>query len=466
MQQLQDELTNCGIDCTVDGRPKHLHSIFKKMVARHIEFEQVYDVIAFRVLVDSVSHCYEVLGHVHSLWHPIPGRFKDYIAMPKPNQYQSLHTSVIGPKGERIEIQIRTTEMHRIAEEGIAAHWQYKEKVGDKNKQQFAWLRQLLEWQQDLKDPNEFLDTVKYDLIHRRSIRIHPARRGDFLKRGATPVDFAFAIHSEVGTHCAGAKANGRMVPLRYELKNGDMVEIITNAQQRPSKDWLSFVRTGKAKSKIRAIVQAEERSRSKELGRELLEREMRRYGMSLQKFIKDGALQHVAEESRHRSIDSLFVAWATVARPHNRSSSGSTQGSYPRPSSLPCWGSCCARWRVGPPAASWCKASKTSWCALAAAATPCLAMPSSDFVTRGRGITVHLPNCSRALDADPARRIDVSWDPRGTFSRPVTVRVLTSDRPGILATISHNRSPTMASIYRRPIARSPTPTVLSIRSK
>ncbi len=439
VQQLQNELTNCGIDCSVDGRPKHLHSIFKKMVARHIEFEQVYDVIAFRVLVESVSHCYEVLGHVHSLWHPIPGRFKDYIAMPKPNQYQSLHTSVIGPKGERIEIQIRTSEMHRIAEEGIAAHWQYKEKVGDKNKQQFAWLRQLLEWQQDLKDPNEFLDTVKYDLFTDEVFVFTPRGEVISLKRGATPVDFAFAIHSEVGTHCAGAKANGRMVPLRYELKNGDMVEIITNAQQRPSKDWLSFVRTGKAKSKIRAIVQAEERSRSKELGRELLEREMRRYGMSLQKFIKDGALQHVAEESRHRSIDSLFVALGYGRTTAQQIIERLNPGKLPAPEQPSMLGQLLRKVARRSTGGVMVQGIEDVLVRFGRCCNPLPGDAIIGFVTRGRGITVHLPNCSRALDADPARRIDVSWDPRGTFSRPVTVRVLTSDRPGILATISQS---------------------------
>ena len=436
---LREELSSCGIACVVDGRPKHLYSIHKKMVARHIEFEQVYDVIAFRVVVESVSQCYEVLGHVHSLWHPIPGRFKDYIAMPKPNQYQSLHTSVIGPSGERIEIQIRTQEMQRVAEEGIAAHWEYKDrKLGEKSKQQFAWLRQLLEWQQDLKDPNEFLDTVKYDLFTDEVFVFTPRGEVISLKRGATPVDFAFAIHSEVGTHCAGAKCNGRMVPLRYELKNGDMVEIITNAQQRPSKDWLSFVRTGRAKSKIRAIVQTEERSRSRELGRELLERELKRYGLSLQKYIKDGTLQKVAEESRHRTVDSLFVALG-----YGRSTAGQIieklvpgkLPAAPQPSVLgQIFRKVVARRSTG---GVMVQGIEDVLVRFGRCCNPLPGDPITGFVTRGRGITVHLPTCSRALDADPERRIDVTWDPAGTSARPVTIRVLTSDRPGILATVS-----------------------------
>lgn len=437
---LQQELEACGIQCAVDGRPKHLFAIHKKMVSRHIEFEQVYDVIAFRVLVETLSQCYEVLGHVHSLWHPIPGRFKDYIAMPKPNQYQSLHTSVIGPKGERIEIQIRTQEMHRVAEEGIAAHWEYKErrKIGEKNKQQFAWLRQLLEWQQDLKDPNEFLDTVKYDLFVDEVFVFTPRGEVISLKRGATPVDFAFAIHTEIGTHCAGAKVNGRMVPLRYELKNGDMVEIITNSQQRPSKDWLSFVRSGRAKSKIRTIVQTEERARSKELGRELLERELKRYGQSLQKFVKDGTLQRVAEESKHRSVDTLFVALgygrSTAAQIMERLMPGKVPTPETQPSVLGQLFRKVARRSTG---GVMVQGIDDVLVRYGRCCNPLPGDPIIGFVTRGRGITVHLPSCSRALDADPQRRIDVTWDPRGTFSRPVAIRVLTSDRPGILATIS-----------------------------
>ena len=440
VESLREELTECGIQCAVDGRPKHLYSIHKKMTARHIEFEQVYDVIAFRVTVESVSQCYEVLGNVHSLWHPIPGRFKDYIAMPKANQYQSLHTSVIGPHGERIEIQIRTNEMHRVAEEGIAAHWEYKEnrKLGDKGKAQFAWLRQLLEWQQDLKDPNEFLDTVKYDLFVDEVFVFTPRGEVISLKRGATPVDFAFAIHSEVGMHCAGAKVNGRMVPLRYELKNGDMVEILTSQQQRPSKDWLSFVRTGRAKSKIRAIVQAEERARSKELGRELLERELKRYNLSLQKFLKDGSLQLVAEESKHRTVDALFVALGYGRSTPNQIIEKLSPGKLPaepQPSMLgQIFRRVAARRSTGGVMVQGIED------VLVRFGRCCNPLPGDaiiGFVTRGRGITVHLPSCSRALDADPARRIEVTWDPRGTISRPVTVRVLTSDRPGILATIS-----------------------------
>ncbi|RYF04355.1 MAG: bifunctional (p)ppGpp synthetase/guanosine-3',5'-bis(diphosphate) 3'-pyrophosphohydrolase, partial [Oxalobacteraceae bacterium] len=411
----------------------------RKMTVRHLEFEQIYDAIAFRVLVASVSQCYEVLGHVHSLWHPIPGRFKDYIAMPKPNQYQSLHTSVIGPKGERIEVQIRTKQMHAVAEEGIAAHWEYKEgrKLEDKNKQQFAWLRNLLEWQQDLKDPNEFLDTVKYDLFVDEVFVFTPRGEVVSLKRGATPVDFAFAIHTEVGTHCAGAKVNGRMVPLRYELKNGDMAEIITNSQQRPSKDWLSFVRTGRARTKIRTIVQAEERERSRELGRELLERELKRYGVSLQKHLKDGTLQHLAEETRHKSVDALFVGLGYGRSMPQQIIERLGLGKAPTQAPPSVLGQLFRKVARRSTGGVMVQGLEDVLVRYGRCCSPLPGDPIIGFITRGRGITVHLPSCSRALDAEAERRIEVSWDPQGTFARPVTIRVLTADRPGLLATIS-----------------------------
>jgi GTP diphosphokinase / guanosine-3',5'-bis(diphosphate) 3'-diphosphatase len=426
------------IPAQVQGRPKDLYSIHRKMASRHIEFEQVYDVVAFRVLVESVGHCYEVLGHVHSMWRPIPGRFKDYVAMPKPNSYQSLHTSVVGPHGERIEVQIRTQEMHRINEEGIAAHWEYKEKgpLAASGRDQFAWLRQLMEWQRELKDPNEFLDTVKFDLFTDEVFVFTPRGQVVSLQRGSTPVDFAYSIHTEVGNRCSGAKVNGRMVPLRYALKNGDMVEVTTHPGQKPSKDWLSFVCTGRAKTKIRAEVRKEERSRSKELGREILERELKKRGVSLQKLIKKGDLQRIVEDTRHRTIDGLFIALGygktttgqvldrllpnkeeekpetPLGKLINRVARRSTGGVVVQglDDVLIRYGKCCS---------------------------PLPGEAVTGFVTRGRGITVHGANCPRAIDADPERRIEVNWDERGTVERPVSVRVMTTDVPGLLASIS-----------------------------
>jgi GTP diphosphokinase / guanosine-3',5'-bis(diphosphate) 3'-diphosphatase len=436
---LKNDLGERGVKCDVLGRPKHLYSIYKKMVSRRIEFEQVYDVIAFRVIVDNIGNCYEVLGHVHSLWRPIPGRFKDYIAMPKPNQYQSLHTSVIGPHAERIEIQIRTRDMHRVAEEGIAAHWEYKEraKMEERANKQFAWLRQLLEWQQDLKDPTEFLDTVKYDLFTDEVFVFTPKGEVISMKRGATPVDFAYSVHTEVGNHCAGAKVNGRMVPLRHGLKNGDMVEIITNAAQRPSKDWLSFARTGRARTKIRAFVRADERERSKELGREILERELKKNGISLQKLVKSGKLQEIAEESKYKSLDSMFVAlgYGKTLPAHilekvipfkaQATSEESKLGQIFRAVTRRSTGGIVVQ------------GIDDVLVRYAKCCNPLPGEPIAGFITRGRGITIHSANCSRALDTDQERKIEVSWDEKGTVQRPVSVRVLTADRPGILAHIS-----------------------------
>ena len=440
---IHEQLSERGLECQVKGRPKDLHSIYKKMRSRSIAFEDVQDVIAFRILVDTVGQCYEALGHAHSLWHPVPGRFKDYIAMPKPNRYQSLHTTVIGPEGERIEVQIRTHEMHSISEEGIAAHWEYKEanKLGEKSKQQFAWLRQLLEWQRDLKDPTEFLDTVKYDLFTDEVFVFTPRGEVISLKRGATPVDFAFAIHTEVGTHCAGAKVNGRMVPLRYELKNGDTLEIITNHQQQPSKDWLSFVRTGRAKSKIRAYVRSNERARSKDLGREMLERELRRHGMSLQKLIKNGRLQELVQDTRHSTIDGLFISLGYGHTTVGQVVEKIAPGKSAEPEEPSVLGQIIRKVTGRSSGGIVVQGLDDVLVRFAKCCTPLPGDHITGFVTRGRGITVHLASCSRSIDMDPARRIAVEWDAKHTEARPVSIRVSTADRTGILATISQTFS-------------------------
>ncbi len=437
---LKKTLSEKGLKAGVHGRPKHIYSIYKKMENRGIPFEEVYDVIAFRVLCESVGACYEVLGHVHALWHPIPGRFKDYIAMPKANDYQSLHTSVFGPKGERIEIQIRTHDMHRIAEEGIAAHWEYKEEgvVGRKGKQQFAWLRQLLEWQKELEDPNEFLDTIKYDLFADEVFVFTPRGEVISLNRGATPVDFAFAIHTEVGMKCAGAKVNGRIVPLRTHLENGDRVEIITNKNQQPSKDWLKFVASPRAKQKIRNIVRAEERERSRDVGRALLERELKRYGLVLTKFIKNGQLKQASEDLHHNSEDGLYVALGYGRLPVTLVIEKlSPETKIVEDGQQAVLGNI---FRKVAPRNSAGVVVQGLADVLVRYPKCCSPLPGDSivgFVTRGRGVTVHRSSCARALDADPDRRITVSWDTRGDFSRAISLRVLSADKPGILAEIS-----------------------------
>src|SRR5919199_4190876 len=308
---LQTKLKEAGLDAEVQGRPKHLYSIWKKMRKNGLNsVSQLHDIVAFRLILKSVPACYEALGLIHSLWKPVPGRFKDYIAIPKPNMYQSLHTTVIGPTGERIEIQMRTEEMHRIAEEGIAAHWVYKEgKSAGRDEQKFAWLRQLMEWQQDLKAPREFLETVKVDLFTDEGFVFTPKGDVRSLPQGSTPVDLAYAVHSEVGAHCVGAKVNGKIVPLRYKLKNGDSVEILTSPNARPNKDWLSFVKTSRAQAKIRSFIKNQQRERSIDIGRDLLEREFKRFDLNFTKLVKSPEFLRAANDMGHSRADDLVSA-------------------------------------------------------------------------------------------------------------------------------------------------------------
>ncbi len=273
---IEDKLNEQGIEGQVSGRFKHLFSVYRKMDRQGIDFEQIYDLIAFRIIVANVRECYGALGVIHAAWKPIPGRFKDYIAMPKANMYQSLHTTVMGPYGERMEVQIRTEDMHRVAEEGIAAHWKYKEGKAagggpGKDEKRFGWLRQMLEWQQELKDSREFMDSVKVDLFPEEVYVFTPAGDVKELPRGSTPIDFAYSVHTDIGHRCVGGKINGKLVPLKTKLNNGDIVEVMTAPSQTPSKDWLQFVRTSKARNKIRQWIKTQQREKSVELGKELL---------------------------------------------------------------------------------------------------------------------------------------------------------------------------------------------------
>ncbi|MDH7500533.1 MAG: bifunctional (p)ppGpp synthetase/guanosine-3',5'-bis(diphosphate) 3'-pyrophosphohydrolase, partial [candidate division NC10 bacterium] len=308
---LQGRLREMEIKARITGRPKHFYSIFKKMRDQGRIFDEIYDLTAIRIITRSIRDCYGALGIVHSLWKPIPGRFKDFIAMPKSNMYQSLHTTVIGPKGEPVEIQIRTEQMHRTAEEGIAAHWRYKEGRAriDPSDKNFVWLRQLLEWQQDLKDPREFMETVKVDLFPEEVYVFTPKGDVKELPRGATPIDFAFSIHTDVGIRCVGAKVNGKIVPLRYELRNGDIVEIVTSPSHGPSKDWLKIVKTSRARSKVKQWIKKEQRDRSIALGRELCEKEIRKLGRSPGQTLKSENLLKAAERFGFHSEEDLFAA-------------------------------------------------------------------------------------------------------------------------------------------------------------
>jgi GTP pyrophosphokinase len=293
---------------TVTGRPKHFFSIHQKMERRNLTYDQIYDITGFRIIVGSVEQCYGVLVLIHSLWPPVPGRFKDYIAIPKANFYQSLHTTVIGPGGERIEIQIRTKDMHETAERGIAAHWAYKEGgVSHGDKAKFDWLNRLVEWNRDLSDPTEFLETVKLDLFQGEVYIFTPKGNVMELPKDACPLDFAYAIHTDLGHHCIGAKVNNRIVPLKHKLKSGDTVEVLTSPSQRPNKDWLKIVRTSRAKNKIRAYIKAEEHEKSKQMGEMILDREFKRNDLRLKDLVKDGRLAKVAESFSLQSADDLL---------------------------------------------------------------------------------------------------------------------------------------------------------------
>src|SRR5215470_1861528 len=295
----------------VYGRPKHLYGIYQKMNKQSISFEEVYDLTALRIVTDTKMNCYALVGVIHSLWRPVPGRFKDYIAIPKSNLYQSIHTTVVGPKGEHVEFQIRTEEMHRVAECGIAAHWKYKEqgRVTDRDSKAFGWLHQFVEWHRDLPDNRQFMDSVKLDLFHDVVYVFTPKGIVKKLPRGSRPVDFAYAIHTEVGDHCDGAKVNGKIVPLKHQVESGDTVEILTSPTQTPHKDWLKFVRTSRAKTKIKHWIKVEEQKRSIEIGRRLLESEFRRQGMAPAKLFKSAELLAAARQSGFESVDELAAA-------------------------------------------------------------------------------------------------------------------------------------------------------------
>lgn len=445
---LSKKMADNGIPGEVQGRVKHLYSIWRKLKGQGIEFEEVNDIVAFRIITDTVPHCYEAFGYCHATWRPVPGRFKDFIATPKPNGYQSLHTTVLGPENQRIEIQIRTKEQHDVAENGIAAHWAYKEGRSPKdmkNGEQFAWLRQLMDWQRELSDPTEFMSSVKFDLFGDAVYVFTPKGEVKELTTGATPVDFAFAIHSEVGFHCAGARVNGRMVPLRYRLKNGDTVEIITSPTQHPNKDWLGFVKTARARNRINHYLRQEQRKRAIQLGNEILEREFKRFGRSLQKMLKQGELQPLVEASRqyHKVEDVVaavgygkLTAQVVLRRllPEDELAKG------PRDET--------PKSRLGQLFRAVAEARKSSTGitvqgldeVLVRFAKCCHAVPGDPivgFVTRGRGVTVHNQQCEKALHQDPARTVPVNWDKAAKIERAVQLRVMSDDRPGMLATIS-----------------------------
>ncbi len=430
-------LDHYQIEGQVSGRLKHTYSIYRKMVRRNIAFEQIYDIIAFRILVESKAECYNVLGMIHALWHPVPSRFKDFISMPKANMYQSLHTTVIGPEGRHVEFQIRTFEMHQVAEMGIAAHWHYKEgyQLDDHDRKQMDWLRQMIEWQQDVNNPGEFLDSVKIDLFSEAVYVFTPAGDVKELPNGSTPVDLAYAIHTNIGDHCTGARVDGKLVPLRYQLKNGEMVEIITSKRQHPNKDWLAFVKTSKARTKIRQWVKKEEERRSIELGREMLEKAFVRNKLSFTRALKEGKLQAAAEAFSLKTVDALLAGigrgklsprqvlnWIFPELKGSRKSKSkkNESGSEKKVS------------RDG-------ISIKDIDDVMVRFAKCCNPLPGDDvvgFVTRGRGLTIHRRGCRHVHQGDPDRYMDVEWNLERSSVHNVKIRVMCEDIKGMLVAL------------------------------
>jgi GTP pyrophosphokinase len=439
--RLATALSEQGIQTEITGRLKSIYSIFRKMRDQEIGIDEVYDYVAFRILVNTVKDCYGALGIVHATWAPVPGRIKDYIAMPKPNMYQSLHTSVMTDKGHPFEVQIRTREMHLVAEEGIAAHWQYKEggPLSDNDAEKIAWLRRILDWQQDLEDPREFLEMVKVDLYPEEVYTFTPKGTVLSLPRGATPIDFAYGIHTEVGHQCVGAKVNGRIVPLKYELQNGDIVEILTQPHQHPSRDWLNMVRTSKARSKIRAWLNASERARSVTLGRELTEKELRKYKLSPKQLSDDEKVAPVLKKLGLASLDDYFAAvgygkvtphaFVTALVPDSElrtKPDGVVTRVVKRALGL-------GEKHVEV------SGIDDVMITLARCCKPVRGEEIVGYITRGKGVSVHSAQCPNVarLMYDSERRIEVEWDSSGKDDvYDVKLALDVEDRQGLLAKI------------------------------
>jgi guanosine-3',5'-bis(diphosphate) 3'-pyrophosphohydrolase len=430
----------------IEGRIKRLYSIYQKIKRQHITIDQVYDLVAIRIITESVKDCYGALGVVHTAYKPIPGRFKDWIAIPRENFYQSLHTSVVGAGGQPFEVQIRTQQMHLVAEEGIAAHWKYKEGrrgTHTEEDEAFVWLKRLVEWQQEVKDSREFLDSLKLDLYPKEVYCFTPKGKVIELPRGATPVDFAFAIHTEVGLSCIGAKVNGRIVPLRYQLRNGDVVEILTSAGARPSRDWMNFVKTSRARSKIRHYLAESERATAVELGKKLLEKEAEKFRLSIKKILSEGELERIAPDYGCARADDLLAAIgygkvlprnvAVKLLPPERA--GEIQAERPTFRQV-------IKRALGLGERIKVKGVDDLMIYRARCCSPIRGEEILGYITRGKGVAVHSTRCPNApaLMVNPERIVEVEWvksDDENPAAYPVTMKLITEDRPGMVADVT-----------------------------
>jgi len=440
--QIEEKLVKEDIPARVQGRVKRAYSVYQKLKRQKITLDQVYDIMAVRIITDSVKSCYSALGVIHNEWHPVPGRIKDFIAMPRPNLYQSLHTSVIGPDGIALEVQIRTEEMHKIAEEGIAAHWKYKE--GSKgprgDDQRIAWLRQLMEWQRDMSDSGEFLSTLKVDLYSEEVYTFTPGGRVIVLPREATPIDFAYAVHSEIGQTCVGARVNGSIRPLRSSLRNGDVVEILTQPGHQPSRDWLSMVKTSRARNRIKHVINAAERAKAVEIGQKSLEKEARRLGVSMGRISSDD-LQSVASEYGVSKTEDLYAALGfgrysarqvlQKVAPDDIPAEPPEEPQPPRTMPFPMG----SPFGDGGDLTIHVKGADDLLVYRAKCCNPIRGEKIIGYITRGKGVAVHSLQCPNVqnLMYEPDRKIDVEWARSGSDPLPVKVIVYTDDRPGIL---------------------------------
>jgi GTP pyrophosphokinase len=438
--QVDAKMKEYSIPARIEGRIKRLYSIWQKLLKQHVPLEQVYDLLAIRIITDSVKNCYAALGVIHNTWRPVPGRIKDFIAIPRPNLYQSLHTSVIGPHGQPFEVQIRTEEMHRIAEEGIAAHWKYKggSPLAPRDEERFAWLRHLVEWQQEMGDPGEFLSTLKIDLYPEEVYTFTPKGKVIVLPREATPIDFAYAIHSEVGHHCVGAKVNGRIVPLKYKLRNGDIVEIVTQAHHTPSRDWLALVKTSRARNKIKHWVNVAQRGQAVEIGKRLLEKEARKYDVTLKKIGEEDYLR-VARDNGCTQVDDLhagigygkFSARQVLAR-----LVPSAQLETLHPSRLTTVKRALG---ISGDTAIQVHGHGDLMVYRAKCCNPIRGEEITGYITRGKGIAVHAKSCPNVQNLlyDADRRIEVKWVGPKYSLYPVKLTLFTRDRQGLLADVT-----------------------------
>jgi GTP pyrophosphokinase len=463
---IEEKMLEYSVQGEVTGRPKHFYSIFKKMQQRGVDFDEIQDLLAFRILINNITECYKVLGIIHSAFTPVPGRFKDYIAIPKVNNYQSLHTTVIGPKAERIEIQIRTFEMHEVAERGVAAHWKYKERNKSDANNKLKWVEELMEFNQSAQNSSEFMDAVKNDLDVGGVFIFTPTGDVKELRYGATPLDFAYAVHTEVGNKTVGAKVNGKMVPLKYRLKSGDTVEILTSKTQTPSKDWLKICKTSRAISKIKQYLMKIERDEHRTRGEDLLDKALKKFETSIKHLEKKHEFKAVFEKYHYKTLEELFVNIGSnnipikdilVAIPSvNLTENDEFEFKVEEKDLDSFYKSVAktARKSTSKDNAVIVDGLDDIVVKMGRCCNPIPGDPITGIITRGRGITVHTIGCTRIADMDKARNLHVEWNKHYTFAHPVNIKVTTHDKPGILSKISKSINNAGINI-RSAIARS-----------